>query len=240
MEGSAGSRGFKRVPALDEGMPMKQSGSGNLTVIDRHEAGVGWLAYPDETMQRASHAVERDGDVWLIDPVDTEGLDDLLDEYGEVAGVIVLLDRHKRDSAALATRHDVAVHVPSWMSGVAKDLDAPVERFDDEIAGFEAERLIDNPAWQEAALFDGETLVVPEALGTVDYFTASGERVGVHPMLRLLPPRSLKKYDPERLLVGHGEGLDENVAEAIDSAISGSVTKAPKLYLESAKSFLGF
>ncbi|MEF8807881.1 hypothetical protein [Natronomonas sp.] len=221
-------------------MPMKQSGSGDLTVIDRHEAGVGWIAYPDETMQRASHAVERDGDVWVIDPVDVEGLDDLLAEYGDVAGVIVLLDRHKRDAAAIATRHDVAVHIPSWMNGVEDDIDAPIERFDDEIAGFEVDRLIDNPGWQEAVLFDGETLVVPEALGTVEYFTTSRERVGVHPMLRLLPPRSLKRYDPERLLVGHGEGLDEDVAEAIRSAIAGSRTRAPKLYLQSAKAFLGF
>ncbi|QLD84474.1 hypothetical protein HWV23_01705 [Natronomonas halophila] len=221
-------------------MPMKASGTADLTVIDQHDYGVGWLAYPNESMQRASHAVERDGDVWLIDPVDADGLDDLLAEYGEVAGVIVLLDRHKRDSAAIARRHDVAVHVPSWMSGVEEDIDAPVERFGDEIAGFEAERLVDNPAWQEAALFDGETLVVPEALGTVDYFTTSGERVGVHPMLRLLPPKSLTDYDPERLLVGHGEGLDEDVPEAIDSAISGSRIKTPQLYLKTAKSFLGF
>lgn len=221
-------------------MPMKESGAGNLSVIDRHEHGVGWLAYPGETMRRASHAIERDGDVWVIDPVDAEGLDDLLAEYGDVAGVIILLARHKRDSAAVAERHGVSVHVPSWMSGVEEKLDAPVERFDDEIAGFESRRLIDNPAWQEAVLFDGETLVVPESLGTVDYFTAPGEELGVHPMLRLLPPRSLTDYDPERLLVGHGEGIDEGVGEAIGTAISRSRTRAPQLYLQSAKSFLGF
>lgn len=221
-------------------MPMKQSGSGNLRVIDKHEHGAGWIAYPDETMQRASHAIERDGDVWVIDPVDAEGLDDLLAEYGEVAGVIILLDRHKRDSSAIAERHGVSVHVPTWMSGVEKDIDAPVEKFSDEVAGFEVHRLVDNPAWQEAVLFDGETLVVPEALGTVDYFTAPGEHVGVHPMLRLLPPKALKKYDAQRLLVGHGEGLDEDVPEAIRAALSGSRTRAPKLFLKNAKSFLPF
>jgi hypothetical protein len=221
-------------------MPMKQSGAGNLSVIDRYDGGVGWLAHPDETMQRASHAVERDGDVWVIDPVDVEGVDDLLAEYGDVAGVVVLLDRHKRDSAAVANRHDVSVHVPSWMSGVAGKLDAPVERFTDEIAGFEVERLVDNPFWQEAVLFDGETLVVPEALGTVEYFIAPGERLGVHPMLRLLPPKSLGEYRPERLLVGHGEGIDEDVVAAIDAALNGARTRAPGLYLKSFKDFLGF
>lgn len=221
-------------------MPMKESGTADMAVIDRFDGGVGWIAYPDETMRRASHAVVGEGGVWVIDPVDTGGVDDLLDEHGEVAGVVVLLDRHKRDAAAVANRHDVAVHVPAWMSGVEGDLEAPVETFTDSIGGFDAERLIDNPFWQEAVLYDGETLVVPEALGTSSYFRASGETVGVHPMLRMLPPRSLRKYDPERLLVGHGEGVFDDVGTAIDDAISKSRIKTPGLYLKTAKNFLGF
>jgi hypothetical protein len=113
---------------------MKQSGSGDLTVIDRHEAGVGWIAYPDETMQRASHAVERDGDVWLIDPVDAEGLDDLLAEYGDVAGVIVLLDRHKRDAADIARRHDVPIYLPAALEPVESELDPETVVFRRELA----------------------------------------------------------------------------------------------------------
>ena len=211
-------------------MPMKGSGSTSLEVIDRFDEGVGWIAYPEETMRRASHAIERDGEVWVFDPVDAEGVDDLLAEFGSVAGVAVLLDRHKRDAAAVANRHDVSVYVPEWMNGVERKLDVPVERFGDELAGFDVERLIDNPAWQEAVCFDGETLLVPEALGTVSYFCASGETLGVHPMLRLLPPRSLREYDPERLLVGHGEGVFEDVPRAIRDSLGGARSKTPSLY----------
>ena len=85
----------------------------------------------------------------------------------------------------------------------------------------------------------GETLVVPEALGTVSYFRAPGERLGVHPMLRALPPRSLREYDAERLLVGHGEGLFEDVRPAVEDAVGGSRRRMVPLYLDNLKGFLG-
>ncbi len=59
-------------------MAMKGSGDADLTVIDEFTDGVGWIAYPDETMERASHALSVDGDVWVLDPVDADGVDDLL------------------------------------------------------------------------------------------------------------------------------------------------------------------
>ncbi|QSG05794.1 Metallo-beta-lactamase superfamily enzyme [Halapricum desulfuricans] len=211
--------------------------------IDRYDGGVGWMAHPDERMQRASHAVVGEsGGVWVLDPVDADGLDGLLAEYGEVAGVAVLLDRHKRDAAAVARRHDVSVYVPEWMDGVAPKLDAPVERVRADLggSGFEVHELIDTPLWQEAALYgehDG-TLVVPEALGTAEYFLASGESLGVHPALRLKPPRSLRRFAPERLLVGHGEGVLTDAARAIADALDGSRRRAPKLYAQTIQSML--
>jgi len=217
---------------------MKGSGETDLTEMDRFDGGVGWLAYPDETMERASHAVESDGQLWVIDPVDAEGVDDLLAE-SEVGGVVVLLDRHERDSAAVARRHDVPVYVPDWMSGVESDIDAPVVRFSDGVGEFALETVVDNPFWQEAALFDGETLVVPEALGTVSYFRAPGERLGVHPMLRAVPPTALSAYDADRLLVGHGEGLFEDVRPAIKNAVGGSRRRMVPLYLDNLKGFVG-
>lgn len=220
-------------------MAMKGSGTGDLTVVDRFGGSVGWIAYPDETMQRASHAVESDGGLWLVDPVDAEGLDDLLAEYADPEGVVVLLDRHKRDAAAIATRHDVPVYVPEWMSGVAGDLAAPIERFDDRLAGFEVIRLFDNPFWQEAVLFDGETLVVPEALGTAPHFRAPDETLGVHPMLRPFPPKQLRVYDPDRLVVGHGEGCFESVGTAVRGAIDRARRTAIPMYLKNAKELLG-
>ena len=228
---------------------MSMKGSGAATdwkEIDRFESGntvgVGWIAYPDEAMQRASHALAIDGEVWVIDPVDVEGLDDLLADLGEVAGVVVLLDRHKRDAAAIATRHDVPVYLPDFMRDAADDLDAPVELFRDELAetGFTVHTVVDNFAWREAALSNDEEeiLVVPEAVGTTDYFLAGGERLGVHPALRLKPPRKLARVSPTRILVGHGAGIHEDAAAALNDAISGSRGRTPGLYLKNLKMFL--
>jgi len=225
-------------------MPMKASGSGSVNEIDRWEGGVGWIAHPEEGMQRASHAITGDGDdVWVLDPVDTPGLDDFLADLGEVAGVVVTLDRHRRDAADVARRNDAAVHLPSWMSGVETKLDAHVERLGEHLGetGFEVRRVIDNPFWQEAVLYDPDrrVLFTPEALGTVDYYCAPGERVGVHPMLRLFPPRELGDPTVERLLCGHGEGIPEGAGRAVSEALSGARRNAPGLYLKTLRGALG-
>lgn len=230
-------------------MPMKGSGPAtDLTEIDRFESddeiggGVGWLAHPDETMQRASHALAVDGDVWVIDPVDAPGVDDLLAEFGSVAGVVVLLDRHKRDAGAVAQRHDVPVYVPDVMSDIATDIDAPVERFVGELAdtGYVSRTVVDNFAWTEVALYseDTDVLAVPEAVGTTEYFLASGERLGVHPALRLKPPRSLARFEPGRILVGHGAGIHENATALLRDALSGARGRTPGLFLKTLKTFL--
>lgn len=231
-------------------MGMKESGEAALHEIDRFDRGVGWIAYPEETMERASHALavpndetETD-DVWVIDPLDAPGLDDLLAEFGSVAGVVVGLDRHKRDTAAIATRHDVPVYVPEWMTGVADEIDAPVRRFSGRLAdsGFETIRIRNSslPPWQEVGLFDGETLVVPESLGSSSYFRGDDERLGVHPMLRLTPPRkSLTGLDPDRVLVGHGVGVLDHAPEAIEHALDASRSNAPGLYAKTLRSALG-
>ena len=231
-------------------MDMKETGEAALHEIDRFDRGVGWISYPEETMERASHAlaVPNDetatDDVWVIDPVDAPGLDDLLGELGTVAGVVVGLDRHKRDSASIATRHDVPVYVPEWMTGVADELDAPVRRFRSRLAdtGFETIRIRNStlPPWQEVGLFDGETLVVPESLGSASYFRGNRERLGVHPMLRLTPPReTLSGLEPERVLVGHGVGVLDDAAAAVENALATSRSNAPGLYARTLRSALG-
>ncbi|WP_148416295.1 hypothetical protein [Haloferax sp. KTX1] len=226
-------------------MPMKGRGTSDLREIDRWDHGVGWLAHPDETMQRASHAVAVDGDVWVFDPVDAPGVDDLFDEFGDVAGVVVGLDRHKRDSATIANRHEVPVYVASWMTGVADELDATVERFGADLAdsGFEAFRLVDRslPPWQEVGFYhdDYDLLVVPESVGTVGYFCARGEHLGVHPMLRPVPPRRvLSRYDPERLLVGHGAGVPVNAGDELRTALGNARRNLPSAYARAFTSML--
>lgn len=222
-------------------MPMKGSGATSTTVIDRFDGGAGWLAYPDERMRRASHALASDGEVWLVDPVDTDGVDELIAEFGELAGVAVLLDRHKRDAGAIARRHDVPVAIPEWMTGIASKLGAPVERIDGTLGatGYELHTLVDSLGWQEAGLYDGETLYVPEALGTAEYYRAPGESLGVHPALRLTPPKGLREFEADRLLVGHGHGIDADAAASISRSLDGARRNAPGLYLKTARMFLG-
>ena len=224
-------------------MPMKESGrTAEWREIDRWDHGVGWIAHPDERLQRASHVVEVDGDVWVIDPVDAEGIDDLFAEFGDVAGAVVLLDRHTRDADVIANRHDVSVHVPRWMSGVDEKLDAPVEPLHAELGdtGYGVAQVLETPFWQEAALYDAESgvLVVPEAVGTSSYFRTDAERLGVHPMLRLFPPKKLGDLSPDRVLVGHGEGIATDATTALQDALTGSRSRAPSLYAKTARQFL--
>jgi hypothetical protein len=223
-------------------MPMKGSGpAADFREIDRSDSGVGWIAHPEETMERASHALVVDDDVWLVDPVDAEGLDDLLADLGTVAGVVVLLDRHERDAARLARRHGVSVHLPAWMDDLASGIDAPIEPCRTELAdtGYRTRRILDTPFWKEAALYDGEgTLVVPEAVGTASYFTTDEERLGVHPMLRAFPPRRLRGLASDRVLCGHGAGVSSDANEALNGALRGARRRAPRLYARTAREFL--
>ena len=154
--------------------------------------GFSWIV--DEAMTRTSHALAAAGKVWLIDPVDWPDAIDRALALGEPAGVIQLLDRHNRDCAALAERLDVPLLV------------AP-----DEVSGspFECIAVKRRKRWRETALWwpDSKTLVVAEAVGTNAFYTGGKSPVGVHLLLRLTPPKALAAYEPNRLLVGHGEGV---------------------------------
>ncbi len=156
--------------------------------------GFGWIADEPRVLERASHALVDDRRVWLVDPVDVDGLDERVRAAGEPAGVLQLLDRHGRDGEALARRYGVALRY-------ATSDGAPG-------TPFEVLRSVNLPLWREAALWwpERRTLVVADALGTATYFLAPGERLGVHPLLRLIPPRSLAVFEPEHVLCGHGAG----------------------------------
>ena len=220
------------------GMPTKGSGPGRFAAVDEFDGGVGWIAHPEETMQRTSHALVEDGEVWLVDPVDTADLDDELAELGTVVGVAVLFNYHRRDAAAIARRHDVPVSLPDGMTALEdEDVDAAVERIEERLGetGYYLREVVGTRLWQEWALFDGETLVVPESIGAADYFLAPGERVGVAPLRRLRPPRStLGGLAPERLRCGHGAGIAAGVEAELQRALREARRTAPRLYLRHA------
>lgn len=217
-------------------MPFKsRSEATEYAVVDRWEDGLGWIAHPEETMQRTSHAIRTGDRVWIIDPVDVPDLEDIVSDLGSVAGVIVLLDRHQRDASAVARRFDVPVYLPPYID---RDFDAPVERLGVRLPETDVRVVhsVDIPFWQEAALFDGETLVVADALGTVDYFTVGPERVGVHPLLRPIPPVTLRDFAPARILTGHGSGVFEDAESALARGIDGARTRWPTAWLGALRS----
>lgn len=219
-------------------MPAKVTGVGEVHEIDRWEGGLSWIAHPEETMQRASHALVTDEDVWVIEPVDGAGLDDLLTSLGQVRGVVVLLEQHVRDAPALARRHDVAVHSPPWLQ---LDLDVPLERFSGRLGEteFELVTVLANRLWREGALYDGETLYVPESVGTATYFLAPGEDLGVSHMRRPWPPReSLGGLEPSRLLVGHGPGIATEAGPTLQSAIENARPSTVTFYRANFPTYL--
>lgn len=169
--------------------------------LDELEQGFGWA--PDEPLHRTSHAVLAGGGVWVTDPVDGHGIDERIRALGEPRGVVQLLDRHRRDCAAVADRLGVRLHVTPF-GGVPG-------------APFEARRIVNIRRWREVALWfpQERILVTADALGSLAYFRARGERFGVHPLLRLFPPRgALGGLAPRHLLFGHGPGYHGEDAEA--------------------------
>lgn len=179
--------------------------------------GFGWIV--DEAMTRTSHALAADGRVWLVDPVDWPDALDRAHGLGEPASVIQLLDRHDRDCAPLAGR----LGVPHL---VVPD-DVPE-------SPFACVPVLRRRLWRESALWwpSTRTLVVADALATTPFSTGGDEPLGVHPLLRLTPPRRLAAYAPERLLTGHGEGLvGPDTAATLERALARSRRDLPRVLL---------
>jgi hypothetical protein len=180
------------------------------SLVDEWEHGFGWMQ--DERMQRTSHTLEAGGRVWLIDPVDDPELEQRVRSLGEPAAVLQLLDRHNRGCETWARRLEVP-HLRAWQDEVPFTV-LPVR---------------DRRWWKEVALWDApsRTLVVADVLGTAAYFCAPRERIGLHPLMRLFPPRVLNGVDPARILCGHGSGVHEGAAPALKKALSTGRRRLP-------------
>lgn len=186
----------------------------SVRFVDELDGGFGWLETTG--LRRTSHALVADGRVWLLDPFATNGVEERVRALGDPAGVIQLLDRHNRAGAEWAERLGVPLHV------VPRSVPESPFRF---------VPILHRRWWSEVALWwaDRRILVCADALGTVpDYFRAGDEAVGVHPFLRLLPPRRLVGLEPLHLLVGHGEGVHgEQTGRAVDAAIGRARQRIP-------------
>jgi len=190
-----------------------------MEVIDELGFGIGWVSPERPKLQLASHALQADGGVWLVDPTEADGVEERVRALGEPAGVLQLLDRHNRACADYAARLGVPHNrVPFEQVGPFEPIPVVRQRF-----------------WREVALWwpDRRVLVCADALGTVPhYFALGGERLGVHPVLRLTPPRQLADVEPEHVLCGHGAGVHENAAEAVRAALDNSRRRAPRVLTE--------
>jgi hypothetical protein len=177
-------------------------------------------------MARAAHGLVVDGRVWLIDPYEDAEALAAVTALGTSAGVLQLLDRHNRDCQAIAERLGVPL------------LRLPVEAGE---TPFEPIPVIARRRWREVALWWAErrALVVAEAVGTAPAF-ALGRRVGVHPMLRLIPPRKqLSRFQPDGLFVGHGEPIESGADAALREALARSRQDLPRLLLSVPKLLRG-
>ena len=145
----------------------------SIRFVDELDDGFGWME--TERLHRTSHALAVDGRVWLIDPIDGDGVEERVRALGEPAGVIQLIDRHNRDCAALAARLGVPLHV------VPSSLPATPFRF---------LPVLRSRWWKEVALWwpERRILVCADALGTHPFFRVGDEPAGLHPFFRLKPP----------------------------------------------------
>jgi hypothetical protein len=195
-----------------------------MRVVDEFENGFGWQADTPEYMERTSHAVAIDGGVWLFDAVDVDGLDERVRSLGKPAGVVQLLDRHGRDCLRIAERFGVPLLItPRAGHGAIRPI-----------------RTVWIPGWHEVAvhLADERVLVVGDALGTAGYFRAPGERLAVHPVLRVAPPRKLLGLAPLHVLCGHGEGVHgDEAAPALDEALRTARRRFPRWLPASIKAW---
>ena len=182
--------------------------------LQGHAIGLTWTE--PGMMVRSGHAVRSEGRVWLVDPFEDGPALREVSDLGTPAGVIQLLDRHNRDCEAIAARLGVPLlRLPG---------DAPDTPFD-------VVPVLSRWGWHEVALWweRERALIVAEAIGTAPPF-ALGRRAGVHPLLRLTPPRSqLAPYRPSMLLVGHGPALETDAAAALDDALGHARSDIPRL-----------
>jgi len=188
--------------------------------IDEWKHGFGWIAKPEENMQRTSHGFVEGEGVYLVDPVDAENLDQKIEEYGEVKGIVILFARHERDSEKLAGKYDCPIFVPEWFE---RDLDADVEKISDKVPGtdWEIHTVVDSRVSKEAALYhrQSDTLIVADSLGTTKHLRGRGEKLGMSPLYRFNPPKKLLDFDPQRIFCGHGEGITEDATETMQETI---------------------
>ena len=212
-------------------MPIYERGvAEDHVLIDECERGFGWIAHPEETGARASHALVGDeGGVWLLDPLHADGIQEKISKLGEVEGVVVFSNYHVRDAEYFAEQYSVPIYCPKFLHRTRDRVETQTRSVGESVreSGFRIFQYKPFPGWVEAIAFrdSDRTLYVPDAMGTTDLFTVRNERIGVYLLARLNPPRDiLAGQSPDRILVGHGSGILDN-AEAELNVVLGKARR---------------
>jgi hypothetical protein len=190
----------------------------------RFEHGFAWLARPEHFMRQSSTALAHEGRVWLIDPLRAEGIDDEIAALGKPAGVIATIGWHDRDVDWFAALHGVPVYGARHLRNVL--FQTPLARVDGTVPGTPF-RLINTSMgglmgwWTESAVWwpEESVLVTGDSVGRAPYYVRPGEKLAVHPIVRLAPPTSLRGLRPRRVFCGHGDSVHEGAAEALEHAL---------------------
>jgi hypothetical protein len=188
-----------------------------------------WIADRADPLSRCSTALVLDQGVLLIDPVDTPGLDQRIEQAGTPIGVCRLIDRHRRDTTAITQRLGVAELAPAVLAGTAPPL--PSGEIEERV-------VLAAPGWNESVLWlpERRLLIIAEAVGSSRFFLAhDDDRLGVHPLLRLRPPRGALAVAADVVACGHGEPVSD-AADALRAAVASARQSLPHLVRRAARS----
>lgn len=196
-----------------------------LTVVGRGPHHLSWRPADEGYQRRTSHAVTAAGRTWLVDPIDGTGLDDLFAGLGELAGIVVTLGRHRRDTDAIAARLGLSIWADAALGRLK--VESPVTTFSGELDGGPLVSISlrgrgTKRWWKEAALWwpAERLLLVSESVGTPGYYRLGDERLGLHPMRRSRPPAELAEIAPGTLLLGHGDEIAADAAPLLGELLT--------------------
>ena len=208
--------------------------STGFALIDEWDRGFGWFAHSEEEGMRASHAFMFDDGVWIVDPLDSPGIDEHITRLGEVVGVTVCSSMHARDADIFAKRYDIPVYIPEGMGRVSDRLNAEIIRYQDFPArGVMVVHRNPFPGFDEGNLYHEptRTLYIGDSLGTTPWHTIEQETIGAQAILRLFPPKGLLGVTPERIFFGHGMGIDTDAGSVLKDTVTAGRKRAPRAFV---------
>ena len=185
-----------------------------VTFCDEFGGGFGWIV--DEFMQRCSHALVRG----------RPRLGRSIPSTAKVSRSGSALRARRRASSSCSTGTTATAPRLAARLGVRHHI-VPQE----SLGPFAFIAVKNSRSWHEVALWwpDRRVLVCADVLGTARYYRAGDERLAVHPVLRVRPPRrQLGALQPEVILCGSRAKVSSKTPDAaLREALSTSRRRIP-------------